>query len=89
MRGVGFRGFQAPFAAAGKVRPDPFPLRTGVLCVDLNGPVALVGVLHRGQLVNPVQRERRTLSDFGFAVGVVEQLGSMGAHSPFDGRLFG
>lgn len=89
MRGVGFRGFQAPFAAAGKVRPNPFPVRTGALSVDLNGSVALVGVLHRRQLVKPVQRERRTLSDFGITVGVVEQLGSVGAHRAFGGRLFG
>lgn len=88
MRGVGFRGSQAPCATAGKVRPDPFPLSCDILCVDLNGSVRLFSGLHRGQLVKPVQWER-TLPEFGVSVGVVEQLGSVGAHGPFDGGFFG
>lgn len=88
MRRVGFRGAQAPCAAAGKVRPDPFPLRNSVLCVDLNGSVRVFRALHRGQLVNPVQW-KRTLPEFGFSVGVAEQLGSVRAHWAHGAGLFG
>lgn len=88
MRGVSFRGSQAPCAAAGKVGPDPFPLSGGILCVDLNGHVRLCSVLVCGQLVNPVQWER-TLPEFGFPIGVVEQLGSVRAHWALGDGLFG
>ncbi len=77
MRGVGYRGSHAPCAAAGKVGSDPLPLWRGVLCVDLNGSVRLLGVLHGGQLVNPVQGD------------VVEHLGRVRAHGGLDGGLFG
>lgn len=87
MRGVVFRGSQAPCAAAGKVGPDPFPLHSDVLCVDLNGSVCVFGA-HRWQLVNPVLW-LRTLPEFAFPVGVAEQLGSVRAHGALGGGLLG
>lgn len=42
VRGVSFRAPDAPGAATGEVRADPFPLHSHVLCVDLDCPVALL-----------------------------------------------
>lgn len=89
---VSFGGSQAPFAAAGKVRPDPFPVRTGALCAELNGSACILGIVHGGQLVHAVvgcQHLERALQTSGVAVGVVEQLGSVRAHRAVDGGFFG
>lgn len=87
MRVVSLGGSQAPLAAAWEVRPDPFPLGAGVLCVDLNGPVGFFGFI-RVQLVDPVQRER-PLQELGVPVSVVDELGRVGAHGGLDHGLFG
>lgn len=67
-------GSQAPFAAAGQVRPDPFSLCSGILCAQLNGFVRILCVGHRGHLVDPVG---------------VEQLAGMRAHWAIHWTLFG
>lgn len=87
VRGGGVQAPQAPFAAAGEVRPDPLPLRGGVLCVQWNGSVPLLSVC-AGQLVDPVEREW-SLAKLGLSIGVVEYLGSVGAHGAHDTALFG
>lgn len=92
MRRVSLGGSQAPFAATGKVRPDPFPLGTGALPAELNGSVCILRVVHGGQLVYAVvgrQHLERPLQASGVSVGVVEQLGSVRAHRAVDGGLFG
>lgn len=63
--GISFWGSQAPFAAAGKVRPDPFSLYRSILCAQLNGFVRILWIGHRGHFVDPVG---------------VEQLAGMRAH---------
>lgn len=88
MRGVGLRGSQAPLAAAGEVRTDPFPLRRCVLCVELNAAVSLLCALHHRRLVKPVEWEQ-TLPQFGFSIGVAKQFGSMRADGAGDGAFFG
>lgn len=92
MRRISFGSSQAPFAAAGKVRPDPFPVRTGALCVELNGSVGILRLVHGGQLVHAVvgcQHLERPLKTSGVSVSVVEQLGSVRAHRAVDGGFFG
>lgn len=83
MRGVGFRRSQAPLAAAGKVRPDPFPVGTGGLCAALNASVCFSAVI---QLVDAVQRER-ALQELGVPIGVAEELGGVRAHGAIGGGL--
>ena len=83
MGGVGFRGPQAPCAAAGEVRPDPFPIGTRALCADLNSPAGLLRILHNGRLLHAIHREQ-ALPQFELSVGV--QLGSVRAD--FDGSIF-
>lgn len=88
MRGVDFGRSQAPCAAAGEVRPDPFPFSSRVLCVELNGCGGVFWVTLCGELLNYFQW-KGTIPDFGFSVGEVEQLASMGAHGALNSGLFG
>lgn len=74
VRGINFWGSQAPFAAAGKVRGDPFSLCSSILCAQLNGFVRILWIGHRGHLVDPVG---------------VEQLAGMRAHRAIHWVLFG
>lgn len=74
VRGINFWGSQAPFAAAGKVRADPFSLCSSILCAQLNGFVCILWIGHRGHLVDPVG---------------VEQLVGMRAHRAIHWVLFG
>lgn len=88
MRRVGVRGPEPPCAAAGEVGPDPFPIRRGALCADLNGPGRLLAVGDHGQLVNPVEWEG-ALPQFGLSVGVAEHFGGVRAHWALHWALFG
>ena len=72
--GISFWGSQAPFAAAGKVRPDPFSLSSSIRCAQLNGFVRILCISHRGHLADPVG---------------VEQLAGMRAHWTIRWVLFG
>lgn len=74
---VCFGGLQAPRAAAGEVWPDPLPVYSGVLCVDLNG---FAGVFVGGD-------GKRALLELGVSVGLAMQLGRVRAHGVFDGLL--
>lgn len=82
MRRVGLGGSQAPCAAAGEVRSDPFPLGTCVLCVDLNGPVGVFVALYHGHFFDSVGWKQALLV-------VAVQLGSVWALWAFDGSFFG
>lgn len=88
MRAIGLGGSQAPCAAAGMVRSDPFPIRACALCADLTGSVQVFVALDHSQLFDSVDW-KRALLQLGVSVAVVVQLGSVRAHGVFDNSFFG